>query len=251
MKVKLTFTLLLLFLQTMLPQENDWNRFWDTGADLLSAPSSFDGGDWALAGGFTALTLGASFADDPLRDFVKRNQTTALDALFSVDTYSVEAQLLGALGVYLYGAAIDNDKTRQVGLDLGEALFYSNAVVLGMKIMIGRRRPVAAQHSREFKPFDFSWEYRSFPSGHAANAWAFSTVLAEDTSSHLVKTFWYTLASMISLARVYNGVHWLSDVIAGSALGFFIGRLCVTDLTEQDPLTPVVPAQQIQFSIPF
>ncbi len=37
------------------------------------------------------------------------------------------------------------------------------------------------------------------------------------------KIGWYSIAALVSSARIYHDQHWLSDVLAGSAIGYFIG----------------------------
>jgi undecaprenyl-diphosphatase len=61
----------------------------------------------------------------------------------------------------------------------------------------------------------------SFPSGHAATAFACATVLASLAPRWRVSFF--VLAALIAFSRVYNGVHYPTDVLGGSALGVLVG----------------------------
>lgn len=63
----------------------------------------------------------------------------------------------------------------------------------------------------------------SFPSGHAAGAFLMATLLNHFYPSLSIP--FYSTASLIGFSRVYNGVHYPSDVMAGSVLGFLSARI--------------------------
>jgi undecaprenyl-diphosphatase len=65
----------------------------------------------------------------------------------------------------------------------------------------------------------------SFPSGHATLAMAMAVVLAFHFPK--ARSLVYTLAVLIGFSRVYFGVHYLSDVLAGFVLGTVVGCLCI------------------------
>jgi undecaprenyl-diphosphatase len=63
----------------------------------------------------------------------------------------------------------------------------------------------------------------SFPSGHAATAFAAATVVA--ILMPRLRTPVLALAALVAFSRVYLGVHFLSDVLAGAVLGIVAGLL--------------------------
>jgi undecaprenyl-diphosphatase len=93
----------------------------------------------------------------------------------------------------------------------------------GLKPLSRRRRPDAvarevpgARHVR--MPLS-----RSFPSGHAASAFAFATGVAatRPRTGRLLRV----LAALVAYSRVHTGVHYPGDVLAGSLLGAGLARL--------------------------
>jgi membrane-associated phospholipid phosphatase len=93
----------------------------------------------------------------------------------------------------------------------------SAAVNLGIKPLARRRRP-----PRE-EPAPFGDRYvpmpksTSFPSGHAASAFAFAYAVARDLPRLAVPIG--LLAGAVAHSRVHTGVHYPSDVVIGSILG--------------------------------
>lgn len=63
----------------------------------------------------------------------------------------------------------------------------------------------------------------SFPSGHAAGAFLMATLFRHFYPALSIPL--YLLATIVGLSRVYNGVHYPSDVMAGSFLGIFSARI--------------------------
>lgn len=60
-----------------------------------------------------------------------------------------------------------------------------------------------------------------FPSGHAASGFACAYLLTRSYGK--IGALAYIPATLIALSRVYVGVHYLTDVLAGMALGTLVG----------------------------
>jgi membrane-associated phospholipid phosphatase len=89
------------------------------------------------------------------------------------------------------------------------------AAVVG-KELVHRHRPFEHQIGP-------SERTHSFPSGHAATAFAGATMLASYAPRYRVP--FYGLACLIAFSRLYNGVHYPTDVAAGAVLGALIALL--------------------------
>ena len=125
-----------------------------------------------------------------------------------------------ALTFYLFGRAKHDDRARETGILGAEAIVDSAIVVTALKEITQRRRPTAAKGRGDF--FDGG---SSFPSGHSIEAWSLATVIANEYHDHrLVQITAYGIAGAVSVARFTSLNHYLSDVLVGSATGYFIGR---------------------------
>ncbi len=134
-----------------------------------------------------------------------------------------------AAAFYLVGRATGNARARETGRLGGEALIDSALVFSALKTVSQRPRPTIDDAHAEF--FDGG---RSFPSGHAASAWALATGIANEYHDRrAVQVAAYGLASAVSVSRYAARKHFLSDVLVGSVIGYGIGRYVYK--TRHDP----------------
>jgi undecaprenyl-diphosphatase len=86
-----------------------------------------------------------------------------------------------------------------------------------MKIMINRPRPFEALHVFSMVTTKLS----SFPSGHTMMFFALIPAMSKNFPK--TKIFFWTIAILVGLSRIYLGVHYFSDVVAGAIFGYVIG----------------------------
>jgi membrane-associated phospholipid phosphatase len=122
-------------------------------------------------------------------------------------------------GSYIYGAWRDNAKGREIGV-LGTETLLDSLIVVGItKEIFRRNRP------DERNPGDFWGGGTSFPSGHAIQIWSIASLLDHEYKhKRIVGITAYSLAAIVSAARIAAQKHFASDVVAGGAMGWFIGR---------------------------
>jgi undecaprenyl-diphosphatase len=73
------------------------------------------------------------------------------------------------------------------------------------------------------------WNF-SFPSFQAMLAFCAIPILSKEFSK--IKYVWIAFAVLIAFSRVYFGMHFLSDVIAGGLIGYLLGAVIVKEESE-------------------
>ena len=160
------------------------------------------------------------------------------------DTYQNIASVAGkfnekslfAVGLVTYGVAklVHAPRTTtDIAWHTTESIFMASATATVVRGVLGRSRPfvTADSDAYDYKPGKGFTElsYRSYPSIHAASAFATAAALTAETARHSHRAAWivgpisYSLASLPGLARMYKDKHWASDVAMGAALGMVSG----------------------------
>ncbi len=151
-----------------------------------------------------------------------RNPVT--DPLVSVFTHLGDS---GLLFILLTLALLLHPKTRRVGLAAALALLCSLLFTnLGLKLLIRRPRPWVSFPA--IVPLVAEGDPNSFPSGHTSAAFAFALAVVRAwpgdwKRAKTVKAAVVVLAALMALSRLYVGVHYPSDVLAGFVVGDLAG----------------------------
>ena len=129
-----------------------------------------------------------------------------------------------------------NIRSRSTWLTYGimyvQAFLFTSGIRTILKNVIYRYRPYMY-----FEGFPAASDFhRSFPSGTAALAFLPATFLSVTFAAEFPNSRWkipiivgsHTLAIAIGATRIFNGTHFLTDVLAGAVIGIFFGWLIPT-----------------------
>ena len=187
---------------------------------IWTAPFHLERGDakWMIPAGvgWMALVTTDRMTGDEIGE--SERQVTWSRRISNVGSvYSLAA---AAGGFYLVGRATKNNRARETGLLSAEAMIDAIIVEGALKGITQRARPLDGRERSEF--FDGG---SSFPSGHSTQTWAMATVVAQEYKDHrAIQIAAYGVATAVSISRFTGHKHYLSDIVAGSALGWGIGR---------------------------
>lgn len=214
---------------------------------ILKKTPLLTGKDALLLGAFAVGTAGVAPLD---RHVAKRLQYPAAQenrflrrAATGFRVLAVPGSLLAGVGLYALGRADGQRRVQALGLHSVESILLADILGGGMKFAAGRARPyIDIDNPYDFQLFrGFSYDkYRSFPSGHTINAFAFASTVTRETQFWSPHSVWYVGtvmyggATLMGLSRIYNNQHWASDVMGGAAIGTLIG-LKVAKYTHSHP----------------
>jgi membrane-associated phospholipid phosphatase len=188
--------------------------FRTTGADFASFPRRPS--TWVILGVGAASALLAHPVDDEANAHIV--SSAAVGRFFAPGKWigSAWTQVGASAGLYFGGRYLvpkiegepRTNKISHLGYDLVRAQILSQVFVHSIKFAVRRDRPTG--------------ECCSFPSGHAATAFATASVLER----HLgYRAAWPTLvvATYVAVSRLHDNRHFLSDIIFGSSIGMATG----------------------------
>lgn len=205
--------------------KRDLSDSFNDGFNTFSSPIHFNTKDIIITGSVLLTTSALYLKDESFRAYAKKNQNSVNDKIMSVG--SAYGNLITPVtvggSIYIYGLAFKDDYTRVTGRMVFESVLYSGIITTILKSVAGRYRPYTNAGSKYFTPFQIDEGKLSFPSGHSTVAFAMSSVLANRIKNTYASIGFYTIAGLTSIARVYKDDHWSSDVILGSAIGYFVG----------------------------
>jgi membrane-associated phospholipid phosphatase len=200
-----------------------------TLADALSdaklyftAPLHWDESDWLFLGGSIVAIAATHQFDARVRDHFA---PTGAAGLTGADADSVRDILPAAsllAGTWLVSEITDDSFANTEAYTMAEAAGFSTVTAEALKYAAGRERP-----DQTTDPNDWRNAGSSFPSLHATAAFAIGSVFAESGSDDyrwFRRIIGYGMAGATAYLRLHDNQHWLSDTVAGAALGIATAR---------------------------
>ena len=200
--------------------------------------------DWQNLGDFSFLMVGVSILDQPIQQSALNHRTNHPrfnEASNFISHFGAEYEIFSLAAIGTYGLIIKDQKLKNTTLLATQAYITAGSVATILKILTGRDRPsyygsdeIAEPtfrgpllNKKNGRESSFS---SSFPSGHATVAFAAATVFAmEYKNKPIIPIIAYSAASLVSISRITENKHWLSDVVVGAALGYLSGKQVVNN----------------------
>lgn len=165
--------------------------------------------------------------DHPVLDWLVGRRNGGLTATMRVVTALGGTPVLPVEGLAVAGIVARATRSWRPLMFMIATMVGSALLTTGVKVLVARPRPPSGSASAPSSGF-------AFPSGHAANTAAVIGACAVLLWAYRRTRVWSTIVAavlifLVGVSRLYLGVHWLTDVLAGYAVG--LGWLAATATT--------------------
>lgn len=187
-------------------------------AAYYTAPLRWNCRDWEYFGGALAAIAIAHHYDSQVRTHFDGGYRKS--PLGPPNSGSITDALPGAalfLGTWGYATLIGSHAGKGEAWNMLESGGLSFVSAYALKYIVRRQRPDATTN-----PNHFFGGGDSFPSEHVTAAFAVGTVFAESGNPRyrwIRRTIGYGVGIYTAYSRMKHNAHWLSDTVAGAALG--------------------------------
>jgi hypothetical protein len=204
----------------------------DDFLEILVSPKEWKGKNLLKFSAIVGTGILLYAMDGDIHRWSQNNQSPLSKDFFKFITHFGDGYVLLGLMTALYatGEVFHQNSLRKTALLSLESWLTAGAIVGGLKFVSGRARPYTGESSHSFHPFSMKSRFNSFPSGHASSAFAVATVIAKQSEEAYIDIFAYTIASLVAISRNSVEKHWPSDILIGSAIGYFVAeKICSLD----------------------
>ena len=148
-------------------------------------------------------------------------EQAVIEAIGEVSDLSDQEPLYAGSAAFIAAGLILRDAgTVKAGTRILASHLLATALRGVVKQLVDRTRPNVAARSGEYELSEgerFESDFNSFPSGHSAGAFAVARAAGRDYPAALAPAL--LLAGTAAVAQVVRSKHFISDVVAGAAIG--------------------------------
>ncbi len=182
-----------------------------------TAPLHWNARDWEYFGGAIAAIAVSDHYDTQARTHYDSGSSSSLGPPRSGEFTDALPGVAVLLGTWGYASLIHSPSGETEAGNMLESAGLSVVTSYALGYAFGRERPdQTTDANRWFHGGD------SFPSEHVAGAFAIGTVLAESGNPEfrwIRRVLGYGIGLGTAYLRMRHNAHWLSDTVAGGALG--------------------------------
>jgi membrane-associated phospholipid phosphatase len=209
----------------------------------FTAPLRWNATEWAWFAGALAAIAGSHHYDTQVyTHFTKGLTPDQIANIKSDDLQDALPSVAVFLGTWGFAALTSDPNGHREAWSMLEAAGLSTVNAYALKFITRRERP-----SQTSDPNEWFKSGGSFPSEHATASFAIGTVLAEagsDDYRWLRRVLGYGLGIGTSYLRLKHNQHWLSDTVAGGALGIASAQFTLNHAyRNQESRFALVPVQ--------
>lgn len=220
------------------------------------SPFRWNSKQWIGAGSATLITAGLYFVDEDINQWAIDENSNSISTFSRnfLEPWGSGLYTLPALGIlYGTGRIAESNRLSRTALYSLEAWLLAGGMAGVTKFSLGRYRPFQTDPPNAHRwNGPFTVKYTSFPSGHTITIFAAATVFASEyRDKPWIGILSYTIAGLTGISRIAQNRHWASDVFAGAALGYGIGRLVWSTSKNKKIRLTLVPGSGVNFSCMF
>jgi membrane-associated phospholipid phosphatase len=165
----------------------------------------------------------AERVDVALYAAIAQTPTPALDRAMARLSRAADYSRLSLASAAVLAVTQGRRGRRAAAMGLASVVVTASVVNFGAKPLGGRRRPDRAAEAVPLARHVVMPSTTSFPSGHAASAFAFATGVGHALPLAAIPL--RGLAAVVAYSRVHTGVHYPGDVVAGALMGTALAQL--------------------------
>src|SRR5215469_3806273 len=236
------------------PRQRLAARTLEDAKAYYTAPLHWKARNWEFFGGALATIAIAHHYDTQARNHYDRGYPSPLGPKESGELKDILPSAALLVGTWGYAGLIDNHDGKSEAWNMFESAGLSAVDAYALKYIIRREGPADTTDPNRW----FKGGGKSFPSEHTTAAFAIGTVLAESGNPEfrwVRRVIGYGVGFGTAYLRLKHNAHWLSDTVAGGALGIATAHFVMNRSAEREDeesasisLAPVQGGVMLAFS---